>query len=109
MLMLLHERLAEALARCRHSLEDWRPLESCLHAFFAIAEAVGSEEGKQLPRFFASLQDIPAGAHIRVVATALDAVGKYTHLVNKCPHAGPQYINSYAIICIAPGDCGHLL
>jgi hypothetical protein len=33
----------------------------------------------------------------------------YTHLVNKCPHAGPQYINSYAIICIAPGDCGHLL
>jgi hypothetical protein len=39
----------------------------------------------------------------------LCAICMYTHLVNKCPHADPQYINSYAIICIAPGDCGHLL
>jgi hypothetical protein len=76
MLILLHERLGHALVRCKTQLADWRPLEACLHAFFAIAEVVGPEESTHLPRFFSSLHEIPAGVHIKVIATALDAVGK---------------------------------
>jgi hypothetical protein len=57
-------------------------LESCLHAFQAIAECVDIDESRHLPRFLEALRRLPYHQlDTRVVITALEAVGKLFYVL----------------------------
>jgi hypothetical protein len=79
LLELLHGKLEEALEKCNSDPRIWwRSLESCLHAFQAIAECVDIDESRHLPRFLEALHRLPYHQlDTRVVVTALEAVGKF--------------------------------
>lgn len=83
LLELLHGKLEEALEKCNSDPRTWwRSLESCLHAFQAIAECVDIDESRHLPRFLEALRRLPYHQlDTRVVITALEAVGKLFYVV----------------------------
>lgn len=87
LLELLHGKLEEALEKCNSDPRMcWRSLESCLHAFQAIAECVDIEESRHLPRFLEALHRLPYHQlDTRVVITALEAVGAYAEWINAHP------------------------
>lgn len=78
LLELLHGKLEEALEKCNSDPRIWwRYLESCLHAFQAVAECVDIDESRHLPRFLEALHCLPYHQlDTQVVITALEAVGK---------------------------------
>jgi hypothetical protein len=82
-LELLHGKLEEALEKCNNEPRMWwRSLESCLHAFQAIAECVDIEESRHVPRFLEALHRLPYHQlDTRVVITALEAIGKLYDLL----------------------------
>ena len=83
LLELLHGKLEEALEKCNSDARTWwRSLESCLHAFQAIAECVDIDESRHLPRFLEALRRLPYHQlDTRVVITALEAVGKLFYVI----------------------------
>jgi hypothetical protein len=83
LLELLHGKLEEALEKCNSDPRTWwRSLESCLHAFQAIAEGVDIDESRHLPRFLEALRRLPYHQlDTRVVITALEAVGKLFYVL----------------------------
>jgi len=91
MLRLLHCHLCHALDTCGADKNQWRPLEACLHAFFAVSEAVNYEENMYMPQVFISLQRIPDGCHHKLISSALDLIGNQVgknvlaiYLINFC-------------------------
>ncbi|XP_068084761.1 importin-13 [Anabrus simplex] len=93
---VLHEGLLELLqckleaALSKYSTasgpRSWQPLESCLHAFFAVAECIDVTEEQYMPRFLATLQQMPfQHLDVRVIATALNAVGACAEWINNHP------------------------
>lgn len=85
MLELLNRKLTEAINKCvdngRIVGENWPYIESCLHAYFAIAESI-DYENTYLPKLMLILKEIPYDQlHTKVLATALDTVGKKLYAV----------------------------
>lgn len=55
----------------------WNEIETCLHAFYAIAESI-EMENLYLPKLMATIKEIPFGdLNIKVLMTALETVGKF--------------------------------
>ncbi|KAJ9589083.1 hypothetical protein L9F63_017628 [Diploptera punctata] len=108
LLELLHGKLEEALEKCNSDPRVWwRSLESCLHAFQAIAECVEIDEAKYLPRFLGTLHRLPYHQlDTRVVITALEAVGAYAEWINAHPsvlsHVVPLLVTGLGSSELAP-------
>lgn len=80
MLDIISTKLNEALQKCNNNgtivPSYWNEIETCLHAFSAVAESI-EWENLYLPKLMAVLKDIPYGElHTRVMTTALETVGK---------------------------------
>ncbi|XP_063226596.1 importin-13 isoform X2 [Bacillus rossius redtenbacheri] len=94
LLRLLLGKLEEALEQHQADGRRWQPLESCLHAFFSVAESVPVGEARHLPRLLATLQRLPfQRLDMRVVSTCLDVIGAYAEWIN----AHPEVLN-----CVIP-------
>ncbi|XP_069674561.1 importin-13 isoform X2 [Periplaneta americana] len=108
LLELLHGKLEEALEKCNSDSRIWwRSLESCLHAFQAIAECVDIDESRHLPRFLEALHRLPYHQlDTRVVITALEAVGAYAEWINAHPsvlsHVIPLLVTGLGSADLAP-------
>lgn len=108
LLELLHGKLEEALEKCNSDPRTWwRSLESCLHAFQAIAECVDIDESRHLPRFLEALRRLPYHQlDTRVVITALEAVGAYAEWINAHPsvlsHVVPLLVTGLGSSDLAP-------
>lgn len=78
MLALLLEKLDSALVEYKSKRAHWSQVESCLHAFMAIAETI-MEDNQYIPRFLDILRTIPYHEMNRkVLAMALDNVSAYS-------------------------------
>lgn len=80
MLDIVYTKLNEALQKCNNDGVIiscyWNEIETCLHAFSAVAESI-EWENLYLPKLMVILKNIPyANLHTRVLATALETVGK---------------------------------
>ncbi|XP_021934017.1 importin-13 isoform X2 [Zootermopsis nevadensis] len=108
LLELLHGKLEEALEKCNSDPRMWwRYLESCLHAFQAVAECVDIDESRHLPRFLETLQCLPYHQlDTQVIITALEAVGAYAEWINAHPsvlsHVIPLLITGLGSGDLAP-------
>lgn len=82
MLDILHTKLLEALRKENACAIDqpiqWNEVETCLHAFSAVAESV-ENENLYLPKLMAIIKDIPFNEMpTKLLATALETVGAYS-------------------------------
>ncbi|XP_018334256.1 importin-13 isoform X2 [Agrilus planipennis] len=84
MLDILTFHLNEAI--CSISSEkDWTPVESCIHAFSAIAECV-EYENLYLPKLITTLKSIPYHMlNSKVYAMALETIGAYSEWISERP------------------------
>ncbi|CAG9760659.1 unnamed protein product [Ceutorhynchus assimilis] len=63
----------------------WNEIETCLHAFCAIAESI-EMENLYLPKLILTIKDIPfKDLHVRVLMTALETVGAYSEWLTDHP------------------------
>ncbi|KAH1009274.1 importin-13 [Dendroctonus ponderosae] len=63
----------------------WNEIETCLHAFCAIAESI-EMENLYLPKLMMTIKDIPFNdLHVKVLNTALDTVGAYSEWLTDHP------------------------
>ena len=84
MLDILNTKLNEALQKCVVNRDHWNLVESCLHAFTAVAECI-ELENLYLPKLMVTLKNIPyADLHQKVLCAALDAIGSYSEWL--CDH-----------------------
>lgn len=69
LLQSLLQHLDAAIAGCLASPAAWPPLESCLHAWYAVAESLADSEEEEanplLSMFLAKLPVIPFNNNIR--------------------------------------------
>lgn len=84
LLDILNRKLTEAIEKCKDNdriiRENWPYIESCLHAYYAIAESIDYED-VYLPKLMLILKDIPyQELHTKVLAMALDTFGKYIYI-----------------------------
>ncbi|KAF2883130.1 hypothetical protein ILUMI_23047 [Ignelater luminosus] len=88
MLDILQNRLNEALDKCNNKPNDyWNAVESCLHAFAAVAESI-EWENLYLPKLMLTLRNIPyRDMQIKVLATGLDTIGAYSEWLTDHPEA----------------------
>lgn len=78
MLDILSTKLDEALIKCAVNRDNWNMVESCLHAFGAVAECI-ELENLFLPKLMITLKNIPyRDLHCKVLSSALEAVGAYS-------------------------------
>lgn len=80
LLDILNRKLTEAIVKCKDNgrivSENWPYIETCLHAYYAVAESIDYED-VYLPKLMLILKDIPyQELHTRVLAMALDTFGK---------------------------------
>lgn len=80
LLDILNRKLNEAIVKCKDNgrivSENWPYIETCLHAYYAVAESIDYED-VYLPKLMLILKDIPyQELHTRVLAMALDTFGK---------------------------------
>lgn len=80
MLDILSTQLNDALQKCNVNGtingNSWSEIETCLHAFSAVAESI-EWENLYLPKLMTVLKEIPyAQLHSRVLNSALDTVGR---------------------------------
>ncbi|XP_030761642.1 importin-13 [Sitophilus oryzae] len=89
MLDILTSKLNEALCKETetgfvHSPE-WTQIETCLHAFCAIAESI-EMENLYLPKLMMTIKEIPyRDLNIKVMSTALETVGAYSEWLTDHP------------------------
>ncbi|CAH0554758.1 unnamed protein product [Brassicogethes aeneus] len=101
MLDILHTKLLEALKKDRPNNTEpirWSEVETCLHAFSAVAESV-ENECLYLPKLMAIIKDINFNEMpTRVLATALETIGAYSEWFPDHPdtlqHVFPLVIQS---------------
>lgn len=76
LLDILSTQLSEALQKCnKHGTGYWNEIETCLHAFSAIAESI-EWENLYLPKLMNFLKEIPySQLHTKVLTSALETVG----------------------------------
>lgn len=79
MLDIVYTKLTEALQKCSSGSvvnpSYWNEIETCLHAFSAVAESV-EWENLYLPKLLSIIKNIPyAELHTKVLAAALETVG----------------------------------
>ncbi|KAL1465186.1 hypothetical protein WDU94_004776 [Cyamophila willieti] len=89
---ILREELLELLLfKLKQILSDnnfkthWQPLESLIHAFYAVAEDSGGGEtpDKWVHQFFQTIKTLPlAELNTRIVITVLDAIGAYAEWID---------------------------
>lgn len=104
MLDTLHTHLSEALAQL-----SWPGIESCLHAFTAVAESI-EMENLYLPKLMLALKDIPfaelSAQNKRVLCASLETVGAYSEWMADHPdmlvHVVPLVVASLADEQAAP-------
>lgn len=80
LLDIIYTKLNEALQKCNNNgviiRTHWNEIETCLHAFSAVAESI-EWENLYLPKLMVILKSIPySELHSKVLATALETVGK---------------------------------
>lgn len=92
MLDILNVKLCEALQKCSNSTDNWNLIESCLHAFSAVAECI-EWENLYLPKLFETLNEIPYDKlHHKVLSSALETVGAYSEWIMDRPDMLPKII-----------------
>lgn len=79
LLDILSTQLSEALQKCNGNGSigggHWNEIETCLHAFSAVAESI-EWENLYLPKLMTVLKEIPYGQlHTKVLTSALETVG----------------------------------
>ncbi|RZC40401.1 importin-13, partial [Asbolus verrucosus] len=89
MLDILNSKLIEALHKNNTTGVpppiQWNEVETCLHAFGAIAESI-ELENLYLPKLMITIKDIPFGdLHKKVMASALETVGSYSDWITEHP------------------------
>ncbi|KAJ3642174.1 hypothetical protein Zmor_024983 [Zophobas morio] len=89
MLDILNTKLVEALhknnATGLSSHIQWNEVETCLHAFGAIAESI-ELENLYLPKLMITIKEIPfRELHRKVMASALETVGSYSDWITEHP------------------------
>ncbi|XP_017777342.1 PREDICTED: importin-13 [Nicrophorus vespilloides] len=85
MLDILIVQLENALQKCNDSPSHWNWVDSCLHAFCAIAECI-EMENLYLPKLMVVLKDIPyANLRTKVLSSALECVGAYSEWMTDHP------------------------
>lgn len=85
LLDIIYTKLNEALQKCSNNgvviPTYWNQIETCLHAFSAVAESI-EWENLYLPKLMVILKNIPyAELHSKVLATALETVGRFVHFL----------------------------
>lgn len=76
LLDILSTQLSEALQKCNSNGNSWNEIETCLHAFSAVAESI-EWENLYLPKLMGVLKEIPYGQlHTKVFTSALETVGR---------------------------------
>lgn len=83
MLDILTTKLTEVLSKETGNgytpTPKWNEIETCLHAFCAIAESI-EMENLYLPKLMMTIKDIPFNdLHVKVMTTALETVGKFLY------------------------------
>ena len=76
MLEQLERHLQNSVTRIQQNPEDWKPLESLLHAYSSVAETVSETDTYYVPRFIQSIPQIPFGENINLITVALSTLGK---------------------------------
>ncbi|EFA09709.1 importin-13 [Tribolium castaneum] len=89
MLDILNSKLIEALHKNNTSVVpppiQWNEVETCLHAFGAIAESI-ELENLYLPKLMVTIKEIPfTDLHKKVMASALETVGSYSDWITEHP------------------------
>ncbi|XP_022917881.1 importin-13 [Onthophagus taurus] len=85
MLDILNSKLDEALVKCSVSREYWNIVESCLHAFGAVAECI-EMENLFLPKLMGTLKEVPySDLHFKVLSSSLEVVGAYSEWLTNHP------------------------
>jgi len=94
---LLHsllQHLDASISACLASPDSWPALESCLHAWYAVAESLADSEEEEanplLSMFLAKLPIIPFSKNIRVFSTVLDCIGGFSDWLAMHPQLLPH-------------------
>ena len=94
---LLHsllQHLDSAISACLSNPNHWPALESCLHAWYAVAESLADSEEEEanplLSMFLAKLPIIPFSKNIRVFSTVLDCIGGFSDWLAMHPQLLPH-------------------
>lgn len=77
LLDILSTQLNEAIQKCKNNnANHWNEIETCLHAFSAVAESI-EWENLYLPKLMSVLKEIPYNQlHTKVLTSALETVGE---------------------------------
>jgi len=90
---LLHH-LESSIKACLAVEAAWPALESCLHAWYAVAESLADSEEEEanplLSRFLAKLPVIPFTKNMRVYSTVLDCIGGFSDWLAMHPQLLPH-------------------
>ncbi|XP_066144032.1 importin-13 [Euwallacea fornicatus] len=87
MLDILSVKLNEVLNKEGRdsSQPKWNEIETCLHAFYAIAESI-EMENLYLPKLMETIKEIPfSDLHVKVLGTALETIGAYSEWLTDHP------------------------
>ena len=76
MLEQMERHLHNNVARLQRDPQDWRPLESLLHAYASIAETVVDSDITYIPRFIQFIPQIPFRENVHLITVALSTLGK---------------------------------
>ena len=96
LLETLLQNLDVSITACLANERSWPPLESCLHAWYAVAESLADSEEEDanplLSRFLSKLALIPFTKNMRVYSTVLDCVGGFSDWLAIAPQLLPHVI-----------------
>lgn len=94
---LLHallQHLDLSISACLSNPAAWPALESCLHAWYAVAESLADSEEEEanplLSMFLAKLPIIPFSKNLRVFSTVLDCIGGFSDWLAMHPQLLPH-------------------
>ena len=76
MLDRLEFHLQENVARLQRDPNEWRPLESLLHAYASVAETVLDLDACYILRFIQFIPQIPFGDNVHLISVALSTLGE---------------------------------
>ncbi|XP_060533437.1 importin-13 [Cylas formicarius] len=81
----LNESLAPSPTNSGAEPLKWNEIETCLHAFGAVAESI-EMENLYLPKLMATIKSIPFNVlRVKVLTTALETVGSYSEWLSDHP------------------------
>lgn len=106
MLDIITTKLDEGIQKCAINRDHWNIIESCLHAFSAVAECI-EMENLFLPKLMVTLKNIPYGdLHVKVLSSALECVGAHsewlTHHPDMLQNVVPLVISGISNIDVSP-------